>query len=91
METARYEFKQGFLRLDGQRSYDKALQDQILKTLCGMANMGPLSAGYLYIGVADTERDAKRAALLDGIPLVLETVDADLWPEEISRLKSFCR
>ena len=28
---------------------------------------------------------------LDGIPLVLETVDADLWPEEISRLKSFCR
>ena len=67
VETARYEFKQGFLRLDAERSYDKALQDQILKTLCGMANMGPMSAGYLYIGVADTERDAKRAALLDGI------------------------
>ncbi len=27
---------------------------------------------------------------LDNIPLVLETVDADLWPEEIARLKSFC-
>lgn len=26
---------------------------------------------------------------LDGIPLVLETVDADLWPEEIARLKEF--
>ena len=67
VETARYEFKQGFLRLDGERSYDKALQSQILKTLCGMANMGPMSASYLYIGVADTERDAQRAALLDGI------------------------
>ena len=27
---------------------------------------------------------------LDNIPLILETVDADLWPEEIARLKSFC-
>ncbi|MBQ7777906.1 MAG: DUF262 domain-containing protein [Oscillibacter sp.] len=67
VETARYEFKQGFLRLDTERSYDKALQDQILKTLCGMANMGPMSASYLYIGVADTERDARRVELMDGI------------------------
>ena len=27
----------------------------------------------------------------DGIPLVLETVDADLWPEEIARLKQAAR
>lgn len=67
VETSRYEFKQGFLRLDAERCYDKELREQILKTLCGMANMGPLSASYLYIGVADTKRDADRVALLDGI------------------------
>ena len=31
-----------------------------------------------------------RDSRLDNIPLILETVDADLWPEEIARLKSFC-
>lgn len=67
LETARFEFKQGFLRLSLDRSYDCQLKDQILHTLCGMANLGDLTPSFLYIGIADSRSDAERIALLDRI------------------------
>lgn len=67
IETPRYEFKQGFLRLSDDRRYDKELESQIIHTICAMANIGPHTEGFLYIGVADKERDAERIKILDGI------------------------
>ncbi len=67
IETPRYEFKQGVLRLSEDRSYDKELESQILNTICAMANIGPDVDGYLYVGVADKESDARRIKALDGI------------------------
>lgn len=70
IETPRYEFKQGLLRLSNDRKYDKALENQILKTICAIANIGSKSEGYIFIGVADKEADAKRIQELDGIMAV---------------------
>lgn len=67
IETPRYEFKQGFLRLDGSRKYDKALEQQILKTICGIANIGSTTDGYIFLGVADKDEDVKRIVELDGV------------------------
>ena len=67
IETPRYEFKQGLLRLSNDRKYDKALEEQILKTICAIANVGSNSEGYIFIGVADKEADAKRIQELDSI------------------------
>lgn len=67
IETPRYEFKQGLLRLSGIRKYDKALEEQILKTICAIANIGPSSEGYIFIGVADKTADAKRIEELDNV------------------------
>lgn len=67
IETPRYEFKQGFLRLSEDRKYDKKLEMQILRTICGIANIGPTTEGYIFIGVADKADDAKRIQELDGI------------------------
>ncbi len=72
IETPRYEFKQGLLRLSKDRKYDKALEEQILKTICAIANIGPKSEGYIFIGVADKSPDAKRIQELDGVtPIVI--------------------
>lgn len=67
IETPRYEFKQGLLRLTDNRKYDKELEEQILKTICAIANIGPRSEGYIFIGVADKESDATRIQILDQI------------------------
>lgn len=67
IETPRYEFKQGFLRLDSERKYDNDLENQILRTICGMANLGPCFESYIYIGVADKKDDADRISHLDKI------------------------
>lgn len=74
IETPRYEFKQGFLRLSDDRVYDMELEEQILKTICAIANIGPESEGYIFIGVADKEADANRIALLDKmVPIKIGT------------------
>jgi hypothetical protein len=67
LETTRYEFKQGLLRLDKDRNEDDKLITRILETICGIANLGAHSDGYLFIGVADSEKDAKRIKEIDGI------------------------
>lgn len=67
IETSRYEFKQGLLRLSGTRPYDGDLVQKIIETICGIANVGPDAPGFVYIGVADKEQDAKRVEELDGV------------------------
>lgn len=67
VETGRYECKQGFLSLSNERIYDTNLTQKILETICGIANVGPDSDGFLFIGVADKKRDAERIEELDGI------------------------
>ncbi|MGK7650950.1 GmrSD restriction endonuclease domain-containing protein [Roseovarius sp. B08] len=65
-ETSRYEFKQGFLRLNQTREMDPSILDTIVETVCGIANAGPDAPGYLYIGIADKDEHADRIKKLDG-------------------------
>lgn len=67
IETSRYECKQGFVDLSDTRKYDNTLPEKILKTICAIANVGPDSDGYIFIGVADKKEDAERIKALDGI------------------------
>jgi len=67
IETSRYECKQGFLRLSGAREFDADLLARLPKIVCGIANVGPDSDGYIYIGVADKATDADRIAQLDSV------------------------
>lgn len=67
VETAKYEFKQGFLRLSEGRKKDLDLKKRILETICGMANAAFTEPAYLFIGIADTESDAERISALDNI------------------------
>lgn len=96
IETPRYEFKQGLLRLSKDRKYDKALEEQILKTICAIANIGPKSEGYIFIGVADKDTDAKRIQELDGVtPIVVSShsivgIDREATILGIS-LEDYCR
>lgn len=66
-ETPRYEFKQGLLRLDETRAIDGQLLNNLVETICGIANAGPESTGYLYIGIADKPSDVERIKQLDGV------------------------
>ena len=67
IETPRYEFKQGLLRLSPGREFDDALIQRIIETICGIANLGPDANGYVFIGVADVEKDANKVQQLDGV------------------------
>ncbi len=69
IETPRYEFKQGLLRLSNDRAFDAELAQRLAETSCAIANVGPESDGYIYIGVADNEQDARRIEQLDGISM----------------------
>lgn len=67
IETPRYEFKQGVLRLDESRKIDTELLERIVETACGIANLGPDSDGYIFFGVADRKAHADRIVQIDGI------------------------
>lgn len=67
IESNRYECKQGFFDLSGKRNINNKLYVDIIKTLCGIANVGPDADGYLFIGVADNLADAERIKSLDAI------------------------
>ena len=67
IETGRYECKQGFVDLSHERKYDKNLPNKILETICGIANIGPDSDGFLFIGVADGISDAERIKTIDNV------------------------
>lgn len=69
-ETNRYECKQGFVDLSDNRKIDNNLQNVIIETICGIANLGPDSEGYIFIGVADKQADKERIEKLDGIKAI---------------------
>lgn len=72
IETPKYEFKQGILRLSPDRSLDKEFLDKVVETICGIANVDPTSEGFMYFGICDSEEDAKRVEQLDSVtPLKL--------------------
>ncbi|NYA43234.1 DUF262 domain-containing protein [Serratia fonticola] len=61
IETSRYEFKQGILNLDDKKELNNKLLGKINEIICSIANIGPsLGAGYIYIGVSDSEGDSNR-------------------------------
>lgn len=66
-EQGAYDFKQGFLRLDGRHNFDEESFEKILKTLAGIANIRKGVRGYVLVGVADTEADAQRVTNLYGV------------------------
>lgn len=66
-EQGAYDFKQGFVRLDGKHAFDEDSFDKILKTLAGIANIRKGVRGYVLVGVADTEADAQRVTKLYGV------------------------
>ena len=59
-EQSMYDFKQGCLRIDDKNEFDDDAFNRFIRTSTAMANNGPGSIGYLIIGVADSESDAKR-------------------------------
>lgn len=74
-ETTKYEFKQGILRLHKDRKVDEAFLTSLIETVCGIANSGPGTDGFIYLGIADKPADAKRVEQLDGIaPVPFEHV-----------------
>ncbi len=66
-EQALYDFKQGFMLLDGSSKIDESLYEKVFKTLAAMANYGPGAVGYVIVGVADDENTAARITKLFGV------------------------
>jgi len=67
IETPKFEFKQGLLRLDQSRERDEGVVTKVLQTVCAIANISPTSNGAVFIGVADDEADSQRISDLDGV------------------------
>jgi len=67
VETNRYECKQGFYNLSKTREINESLYSELIHTMCGIANCGPDSDGFIFIGVADKKCDSERVLELDGI------------------------
>ena len=72
VESARYEFKQGILRLDDQRQIDNSIFSSLIETSCGIANVGADADGNIFLGVADKKIDTDRIVALDGVTPYLE-------------------
>jgi hypothetical protein len=67
IETPRYEFKQGVHDLSPQRARNVELAGHLAEIACSIANIAPHADGFIYIGVADDQKDADRVAQLDGV------------------------
>lgn len=73
VELPHYEFKQGLLSLNSGRAFSPNTLDDIVQTICGMANIEPARDSFVYVGVTDKGSDAKRVKDLDGvIPIEFE-------------------
>lgn len=67
VEQQQFDSKQGLLQLGSGRKLDEGCLRQIGETLSAMANSGPLSVGYVALGIADNSGDAARVTQLDGV------------------------
>ena len=70
IETSAYECKQGIISLESTRKVNADVYEKIVKTICGIANIGPNSEGALLVGVADKEQDKVRIEQLDSISAI---------------------
>lgn len=66
-EQSYYDFKQGFLVLDGSNRFDDENFEKILKTCVGIANVRRDARGYVVVGVADKSTTANRVETLFGV------------------------
>lgn len=66
-EQNSYDFKQGFLRLDGNAVFDEDSFGKILQTSAGIANLVRGGRGYVIVGVSDSPATTKRITSLYGI------------------------
>jgi hypothetical protein len=66
-EQSSYDFKQGFLLLDGTHKFDEDSFEKILKTCVGIANIRRDGRGYVLVGVVDKAATAQRVEALYGI------------------------
>jgi len=69
-EQTLYDFKQGFTKLDGRGEFDQDNFDKVIKTLTAMANHSPHSTGYVCIGVADNDGDARRVETIYNVQIL---------------------
>lgn len=67
VEHSHYELKQGLLRLDAVRAEDPNVMQQVVRTICAMANNGKMRSGTIIIGVADKDADATRIIDIDKV------------------------
>lgn len=66
-EQALYDFKQGFIALDGKGQIDESVFEKVFKTLSAMANHGREAVGYVIVGIADDAKTAARIKALFGV------------------------
>ncbi len=70
-EQSLFDFKQGFLLLDGTNKFDDNSFSKIIKTLTAMANISPNCVGYVCVGVCDKAADAARIRTLHGVSAIV--------------------
>jgi uncharacterized protein with ParB-like and HNH nuclease domain len=71
IECPAYELKQGVVSLDpNKRCKNEKLMLQVVETICAIANLGPSSEGYIFVGVADKIADSKMVERLDRIKTI---------------------
>jgi len=66
VESSLIDFKQGLSHLSDPPHLTDENVTEIVRTLSAMANHGPEATGYVLVGIADTETDAKRVEKLGG-------------------------
>ncbi|GAW36352.1 hypothetical protein RA2_03422 [Roseovarius sp. A-2] len=69
-EQSAYDFKQGFMTLLDEPTFDEACFEKILKTCVGIANISRGHKGYVIVGVAETDATAARVEKVFGVPPV---------------------
>lgn len=66
-EQSLFDYKQGFLRLDGSGSFDEESFNKILQTCAAVANNRVGCKGYVLVGVCDKIETAARVKALYGV------------------------
>jgi hypothetical protein len=63
-EQALYDFKQGFLRLDGNQAFDEDSFEKILQTCAAIASNRLGCHGYVLVGVSESKETTERICKL---------------------------
>lgn len=62
-----YDFKQGFITLNSEKSFNSELLEKIAETASAMSNKSPNSKGYIIIGVCENAKTSDRINELFGV------------------------